>query len=564
VRVWGGGGAAGVTLLLLGGGLGAPGLQLPLMITLAALGFGVAAVLSRSRDCGRVVAAAVAPAAFGPLAFLDGDEFSLTLSSPEIGEWVALATLFTVLLAWLVALLYGFTQRRIVGRPAVAAGAAVIVAAAAFGANAAAQPGFHGEKVLVVLSQQADLSGIDGDRDTRLTEVHNRLRETAESTQADLRAELDDRGLGYRPFYLINAIEVDTGLYSRSWLNGRDDVAKVLLSPQLRPAPDTPAPDAGEKLDGTDPQPNIEQVGAPEAWDEGTGEGITIGISDSGVDGDHPAFADRFRGGDDSWADPVNGTRKPNDPNGHGTHALGLALGANGVGVAPGADWVGCANLPRNAANPPDYLACLQFMLAPYPSGGDPFTDGNPLRAPHVLTNSWGCPAVEGCDGSVLNGAARAFEEAGVFFVVAAGNSGPDCGTAKTPPANAPEAYSVGAVTKNDELANFSSRGPVTIDGEPLAKPEISAPGVDVVSALPGGGYGPNTGTSMAGPHVAGAVAVLWSAEEKLIGDIDATKQLLGETAKPVTKTEDSSDIDGCGGDNAAGAGTVDIGSAVA
>src|SRR5690606_32062351 len=111
----------------------------------------------------------------------------------------------------------------------------------------------------------------------------------------------------------------------------RDDVAKVLLSPQLRPLRDAPAPESGEKLTDTKPQPNIEQVGAPDAWSDGDGSGITIGISDSGVDGDHPALADRFRGGDDSWADPVNDTREPNDPNGHGTHSLGLALGDEGV-----------------------------------------------------------------------------------------------------------------------------------------------------------------------------------------------------------------------------------------
>lgn len=563
-RIWGGGSGAGVALLLLGSGAGAAGLQLPIMITLAALGFAIAAVMSRSRHCGRVVAAAVAPAVFGPLAFADGDEYVLAVVNPEIGAWAGIAVAVAVGIAWLCGLVYSLSHRGIVRSPAAAAGMAVVVAAACVGANAVSQPGFHGEKLFVVMKEQADLSGVEGDRDRRLTEVHDRLIDTATSSQRSLRAELDDRGLDYQPFYLVNAIEVDTGAFSRSWLEARADVDRVLLSPQLRPLRNPAAPDTGEKLDGTDPQPNIEQVGAPDAWQTGDGSGITIGISDSGVDGDHPAFADRFRGGDDSWADPVNETTEPNDPGGHGTHSLGLALGANGIGVAPGAEWIGCANLPRNAANPADYLSCLQFMLAPYAEGADPFADGDPLRAPHVLTNSWGCPAIEGCDPTVLGGAAGAFAAAGIFYVVSVGNSGPACGSAKTPPANDPDVYSVGAVNADGELASFSSRGPVTVDGESIAKPEISAPGVNVVSATPDGGYGPNTGTSMAGPHVAGAVAVLWSAVPELVGDIDATKRLLAETAAPVTATDGdlTDDLDGCG-ENAAGAGTVDVAAAV-
>src|SRR5205814_7236358 len=115
-----------------------------------------------------------------------------------------------------------------------------------------------------------------------------------------------------------------------------------------------------------------------------------------GVDGTHPALARGFRGGDDSWLDPFGG-RTPTDHQGHGTHTLATAVGA-GVGVAPGATWMGCVNLPRNLGSPAAYLTCLQYMLAPYPAGGDPLRDGRPARAADVLTNSWGCPAQEGCD----------------------------------------------------------------------------------------------------------------------------------------------------------------------
>ena len=131
---------------------------------------------------------------------------------------------------------------------------------------------------------------------------------------------------------------------------------------------------------------------------------MLVGTSDSGVDGGHPALADGFRGGDDSWYDPWNGSAAPTDHGGHGTHTLGSALGDEGIGVAPDARWIGCVNLDRNLGNPAHYLDCLQFMLAPFPAGGDPFTAGRPSRSPQVLTNSWGCPTIE---GSALKGAAR-------------------------------------------------------------------------------------------------------------------------------------------------------------
>src|SRR6185369_8656568 len=141
-----------------------------------------------------------------------------------------------------------------------------------------------------------------------------------------------------------------------------------------------------------------------------TGKGIVIGGSDSGVDGTHPALSGNFRGGDDSGLDPFAtgaAATAPTDHNGHGTHTMATAVGT-GVGVAPGAQWVACVNLPRNFGNPADYLTCLQFMLAPYPRGADPLRDGRPERAPHVLTNSWGCPDQEGCDRGSLGQAIAA------------------------------------------------------------------------------------------------------------------------------------------------------------
>jgi subtilisin family serine protease len=284
-------------------------------------------------------------------------------------------------------------------------------------------------------------------------------------------------------------------------------------------------------------------------WDElgVTGKGIVVGESDSGVQGDHPALRASYRGRDGqndyNWLDPWNGSRAPVDVGGHGTHTTGTMVGAGGIGVAPGAQWIGCVNLARNLGNPPYYLDCLQFMLAPYPQGGNPLKDGDPSRAAHVLNNSWGCPPLEGCDAGSLDPAVRALRAAGIFVVASAGNEGPRCGSVSDPIAIYDAAFSVGAIDQAGNIADFSSRGPVTVDGSGRIKPDIVAPGVNVRSALPGNSYGENSGTSMAGPHIAGVVALLWSAQPKLIGDIDKTEQILIETARPYDGGCDSGEL---------------------
>ena len=236
---------------------------------------------------------------------------------------------------------------------------------------------------------------------------------------------------------------------------------------------------------------------------------------------------------DYAWFDPWSHTPAPVDYGGHGTHTLASVLG-NSTGVAPDATWIACANLQRNLGNPALYLDCLQFMLAPFPIGGDPLRDGDPLRSAHVLNNSWGCPQQhEGCDPASLQPAVDALRAAGIFVVASAGNDGPRCSTITDPIAIYDGAFSVGAVDEERNLAAFSSTGPVTVDGSGRVKPDIAAPGVDVWSAWPGDQYAMHSGTSMAGPHVAGVVALLWSANPGLIGDIERTEQILRETARP-------------------------------
>jgi subtilisin family serine protease len=215
---------------------------------------------------------------------------------------------------------------------------------------------------------------------------------------------------------------------------------------------------------------------------------------------------------------------------------MGTILGDDGsgnqIGMAPGAQWIGCRNMRRGLGNPASYTDCMEFLLAPYPLGGDAFAEGDVALAPHVINNSWGCPDIEGCDDDVLEPATAALRAAGIMMVVSAGNDGPGCQTVLEPPARYDNVFSVGATDNLGQITGFSSRGPVP-GGEALLKPDIAAPGADIRSSVPGGGYGLADGTSMAGPHVAGLVALLWSANPALVGNIDATEQIIRQSATP-------------------------------
>jgi subtilisin family serine protease len=577
-----GGVAAGVALLLLGAGFGYGGQQIVLIICLLPLG-GVAVAASRFARLpagGRAwlpIAGLVGAVAAGPLLFLDPDEFFLGVGELEVGL-VLRTAFFCLVIAFLIGLALWALSPRIDGPPRRALALGSLAAAAAGGLliyALAGQPGFYGERLFVILREQADVTQASqiADRDERLSFVYTTLTQQADRTQANLRATLDQLGVEYRPYYLVNALEVDGGPALRAYLAAQPEVDRVLDSPRLRPLPDEQltslAPPDGDSAPApSGPQWNIRMIGADRVWDElgATGQGIVIGESDSGVQGDHPALRESYRGRDGqhdyNWLDPWNGSAAPVDIGGHGTHTTGTIVGAGGIGVAPGAQWIGCVNLARNLANPPYYLDCLQFMLAPYAQGGDPFKDGLPERAAHVLNNSWGCPPLEGCDASALEPAVRALRAAGIFVVASAGNEGPRCGSVSDPIAIYDAAFSVGAIDRAGDIADFSSRGPVDVDGSGRVKPDIVAPGVDVNSALPGSTYGENSGTSMAGPHLAGVVALIWSAQPNLIGDIDRTEQLLIETAQPY----DGPPSD-CGGseppNNDAGFGLVDAYAAV-
>ena len=535
----------GVVLALLGSAIGYDGAQLILLAILPSFAFAISALMP-SRVAVMILTGLLAAAG---LIFFDPTELTIVLG--DIATIAAKAASFAIgigLVVGLGALVIRYitdsnkgssTTRLLGGIGAVAAWVVLIVLFFTTGHR-----GFYGDRLFVIMNDQADLSSVTQiqDIDERRTTVYQTLTAHANETQADLRNTLDSVGVAYTSYYLVNAIEVRGGTLVRLFLSTRPEVDRVISSPRLRPAPQDESPAINvSDFTPTGVQWNVSMIGADRVWEEfgARGEGIVVGQSDSGADVNHPALKETYRGnteGDDyNWFDPWNGEPSPYDVGGHGTHTLGTVLGQNGIGIAPDATWFACANLVRNLANPALYLDCMQFMLAPFPQDGDPFTDGDPTRAADVLNNSWGCPEIEGCDPNALLAGANNLRAAGIFVVVSTGNDGPSCSTVDAPLSLYDSVFSVGAIDQLGNIADFSSRGPVTADGSGRIKPDIVAPGVDVLSALPDGSYGSNSGTSMAGPHVAGAVALLWSADPTLIGDIDRTEQLLIDSAHPYT-----------------------------
>lgn len=435
---------------------------------------------------------------------------------------------------------------------------------------------------LVTMTAQADLSAAAGiaDKTARGTFVYQQLTAVAQQAQAPLLAQLAEMGVAaVRPFWITNMVWVRSDLNTLATVAQRSDVAMLYANPQV--ALDAQPPESEVGFSTTAPTSiewNISKIGADAVWQMGfTGQGVVIGGQDTGYDWDHPALINQYRGWDGAsanhnyrWHDAIhvdNATCLGDSPepcddfgSSHGTHTMGTMVGndlaptadgwpsaaANAIGVAPGAQWIGCRNMNEGYGTPDSYAECYEWFVAPYPLGGDPMTDGDPGKAPHVINNSWGCPPSEGCSPDTLEAVVNNVRAAGIVTVHSAGNEGfGGCNTVQNPAATYPASFSVGATDINDNIASFSSRGPSTFDGG--LKPNISAPGFGIRSATKPDAfnqiYGSNSGTSMAAPHVAGLIALLISANPSLAGDVDGIEAILAGTAVPRTTSQ------GCGGD---------------
>ena len=410
-------------------------------------------------------------------------------------------------------------------------------------------------EALIVMADQAQPAlaplAPDADYRARRRALVDALRARADHQQAAVRGWLDAHGVEYRPYWISNAIWARLSAQELAELALRGDVARVAANPayplQLPAEPLGPMPNEIEAIEW-----GVNKIRAPEVWAEGfEGQGIVIAGQDTGYDWDHPALINHYRGWDGSaashdynWHDSIhnssgnpcgNDSPQPCDDHGHGTHTAGTFAGSDGgsnqIGVAPGAKWIGCRNMNSGDGTPARYIECMEFFLAPTDLAGQ---NANPDLAPDVINNSWGCPASEGCTpADILETAVDNLVAGGIMFVASAGNDGSGCSSILTPPAIYDSSFVIGSTTSSDAMSGFSSRGPVS--GSGLIRPDVSAPGSNIRSSVPGGGYGSMSGTSMAGPHVAGAAALLMSVNPALKGHPDQIAQILRDTAVPIS-----------------------------
>ena len=432
-------------------------------------------------------------------------------------------------------------------------------------------------EAFLILKDQADLSFASQIRskESKGEYVFEALTNHNIRTQKNLVHWLEKENIQFFSMTVANGIFAKINSAALEKLKSRTDLKAITANPTVPLLSVNQVAETREKILGAW---GISKVGADKLWEMGIeGQGTIVAGQDTGYDPNHPAIQKKYRGYIDSvtaehsynWHDAIHeielmhedsivvpennpcglDANAPCDDHSHGTHTMGTMLGESETeifGLAPKAEWIGCRCMERGYGTPFTYLECFEFFLAPTDTAG---LNPNPSLAPHVINNSWGCPEIEGCNQSnfeLIDIAINNLRAAGIVVVVSAGNGGRNgCSTVDDPPAIFDGSFAVGATDFQDTIAAFSSKGPVIVDGSMRMKPNISAPGVGIRSAVLGNGYASWSGTSMAGPHVAGAVALLISAVPELSGQVEAIETLLEQTAEPLIAEEVCGDIDG-------------------
>jgi len=425
------------------------------------------------------------------------------------------------------------------------------------------------QAVVIVMQDQADISSVKNvkGKDAKATYVYNTLLAKANETQSPLIQWLKSENITFRSFYIVNMIATTVNLKAIETIASRADVKEIIQDGNFKML-DMPEPDRSQ-IGTRVPIWNITHIGAPSVWAMGyTGQNVVIGGQDTGFAWDVTTIKSKYRGWNGTTADhnynwhdaihsdnPISGGTNscgfnsivPCDDNNHGTHTMGTMVGnvdntGKEIGVAPSAKWIGCRNMENGYGTLTTYVECFEWFLAPYPVAGGV---GDPTKMPHVINNSWGCPPVEGCNTSnfaTMEAALNNLRNAGCVIVVSAGNSGSNCNTVNDPAAIFSGSFSVGATNSADVIAGFSSRGAVSVDNSYRLKPNISAPGVDIRSCIKDGSFTNWNGTSMAGPHVAGLVALLISANPTLAGEVEKIEDIIEQTALNLTTSTQSCD----------------------
>ena len=417
----------------------------------------------------------------------------------------------------------------------------------------------------VRFTEHADLTAASQTKDWtgRGEAVVAALQQTAGASQAAARHRLDAAHASYQAFWISNTILVRAGTQKLA------DSLTALTNVQQLSEPKTyqiPTPIQGSTEQTINAvEWGVAAIKADQVWSTfgARGEGVTVANIDTGVQYNHPALVGKYRGNNGgtfnhnyNWYDPSSVCGSPSlvpcDNNNHGTHTMGTMVGDDGasnqVGVAPGAKWIAAKGCESSSCSSAALLAAGQWVVAPTDlTGANPRSD---LR-PNVVNNSWGGG---GGDPWYLD-TVNSWRAAGIFPAFSNGNSGPSCGSSGSPGDYA-NSYSSGAFDINGVIASFSSRGPAAAG----IKPNLASPGVNVRSSIPGNTYAAFSGTSMASPHTAGTVALMWSAAPSLVGDIVQTSALLNQTAVDTNDTT-------CGGtaanNNVWGEGKLDALAAV-
>lgn len=429
---------------------------------------------------------------------------------------------------------------------------------------------------IVLLHSQANVSSAD-EFSTKIEKgqfVLNQLQETANTTQAPLINIINAQNAFYQSFYVINAIRVKGSPALLMELAAQNSTRKIISNSPYKleePIIDENIATLREATWG------IEMINADDVWAMGySGQDVVIGGQDTGYDWTHPALKTKYRGYIDentadhnyNWHDAIfeldtlnnDDPFVPNtnpcglqvpypcDDNQHGTHTMGTMIGSDGeneIGVAPNAKWIGCRNMERGWGSPASYIDCFQWLMAPTDLNDE---NPNPAMAPVAFANSWGCPPVEGCDSSnyeIMEMVVDNIKNSGIVVVVSAGNSGSECSSVENPAAIFENSFTVGSTRFNDTISSFSSRGPVIVDGSFRMKPDISAPGSGVYSSVLDNEYASLSGTSMAGPHVVGVIALMISANPELAGQVDVIENIIKATAVQLDTEQECGDIPG-------------------
>jgi len=331
--------------------------------------------------------------------------------------------------------------------------------------------------------------------------------------------QMENSGLAanIKNHWIINVISAEVTASEIEGIARRSDVAEIFQLPEISTLETEPYSSGEETPGQLGVQSNIKAVRADLAWARGyTGKGRIVCSFDTGVQGNHPALANNWKGLDGNWAaawfDPIGGQTFPHAlpvaNSGHGTHTMGIMLGhddisGDTIGVALDAKWIAAGVINVLGAS----------IIDAFEWAADP--DGNPNTiddVPDVINHSWGLlNSTYGCDEYFWRMIDNT-EALGIVNIFSAGNSGPGDKTIANPANRALDSldcFAVGNINHiTDTIYSNSSRGPSDCDGISI-KPNLVAPGVSIRSSLPPSTYGFMGGTSMSAPHVAGAVAIL-------------------------------------------------------